>query len=86
MNLNIELDYILELTKEEELMASTINTDHENYKGSDEEGCFKNHQQNIVKLKSIFRHVKGYQSYFRQIRGISKDAKVAYLANEALKI
>lgn len=86
MYLNVELDYILELTKDEEMMADTINTENENYKGSEEEESFKNHQRNIVKLKSLFRTVKGYQSYFRQIRGISKDSKVADLANEALSI
>mgnify|MGYP007055198799 CR=1 FL=1 len=86
MNLNTELDYILELTAEEEMMADTINTEHKNYKDSDEEKCFKRHQKNIVKLKSLFRTVKSYQSYFRQIRGISKDKKVADLAHEALSV
>jgi len=86
MNLNIELDYILELTENEELMSHTINTEHENYKGSDEERCFKEHQQNIVKLKSLFRNVKGYQSYLRQIRSISKCKKAADLAHDALQI
>lgn len=79
----MSIDYILELIEEEEVMALTINTDSANFKGSDEERCFKMHQQNIMKLKSAVNKFKRYETALKQIQAVAV-VKVADIAYQAL--
>lgn len=79
----MSIDYIVKLIEEEELMANTINTEHENYKGSSEEECFKLHQENIMKLKVVFNKYTTQRTALRQIRLIGPSS-IADIANIAL--
>jgi len=77
------LNVITELIDELELMASTINTEHDEYEGSLEEFAFKEHQVNIIKLKSVFNGYTTQRTALRKIRSVAKPA-IADIANIAL--
>ena len=62
------INKIVELIDELENMVDTINTDHKDYEGSIEELCFKEHQKNIMELKSVFLKYTTMQTALRQIR------------------
>ena len=44
--------------EDEEIMADTINTEHPDYAGSEDEGCYQLHQYNITMLNSIIYYMK----------------------------
>ena len=50
--------FIQDLLNDEEAMANTINTEHKNFKGSDEERCFKMHQHNIMQFTRVLRLIE----------------------------
>jgi len=77
------INKIVELIEELELMAVTINTDHENYEGSIEEMCFKEHQKNIIELKAVFNKYTTMQTALRNIRVIA-PSNIADIAQIAL--
>ena len=67
----MSIDYIVELIEEEEAMAATINTEHPNFEGSDDQHCFRLHQENIMKLKKCFNKYTTMQTALRTIRGVA---------------
>tara|TARA_R110000764_G_scaffold30687_1_gene70953 strand:+ start:19065 stop:19310 length:246 start_codon:yes stop_codon:yes gene_type:complete len=79
----MSINKIVELIKELELMVGTINTDHENYEGSIEEMCFKEHQKNIIELKAVFNKYTTMQTALRNIRSIGYGS-ISDIANIAL--
>ncbi|MBB6544797.1 hypothetical protein [Thalassotalea piscium] len=50
--------FIQGLLNDEEAMALTINTEHKNFVGSDDERSFKSHQHNIMQFKRILRFLE----------------------------
>ena len=64
----MSIDYIVELIEEEEAMSATINTDSPNFEGSDDQRCFRLHQENIMKLKKCFLKYTTMQTALRQIQ------------------
>lgn len=83
------LDPIVKLINEEEAMSDTINTDHKDFVGSEDERCFKLHQANIMDLKKIYGEYTTMRTALRQIRDtacISGDSfnSIAVMAQTAL--
>ena len=79
----MSIDYIVELIEEEEGMAATINTEHPNFEGSDDQRCFRLHQENIMKLKKCFNKYTTMQTALRNIRSIGYGS-ISDIANIAL--
>ena len=67
----MSIDYIVELIEEEEKMVETINTEHPDFEGSDDQRCFRLHQENIMKLKKCFNKYTTMQTALRNIRGVA---------------
>lgn len=85
----MSIDYIVELIDEEESLASTINTEHSSFEGSEDQRSFKLHQENIMKLKKCFLKYTTMQTALRQIRSTASFShtsanKIADIAHEAL--
>tara|TARA_B110000196_G_C20897489_1_gene544336 strand:- start:103 stop:348 length:246 start_codon:yes stop_codon:yes gene_type:complete len=67
----MSIDYIVELIEEEEAMAATINTGSPDFEGSDDQRCFRLHQENIIKLKKCFNKYTKMQTALRNIRSVA---------------
>lgn len=53
MSNHSEISFIEGLIAHEEAMSETINTDHPNFDGSDEQEMFAQHQENLVMLGKV---------------------------------
>lgn len=54
-----ELQFLQKLIDAEEFMADTINTEHPNYEGSEEQSAYRTHQHNIVMLEKVKSRLQG---------------------------
>ena len=54
--------FITELFEENELMQSSINVESENFEGSDDESCFRNHERIMLRCDIIIDLLTRYDA------------------------